>query len=97
MVNAAGNGIQITSNDAFSASALHYTIESLDEGLSKQNGHSQEVPEADLTNVLVDKAQMGLGCVTSWGNLPLPEYMLPYQDYEFVFLISPVKNYIDYR
>ena len=97
MLNNAGNGIQITSNDAFSASALHYTIESLDEGLAKANGHSQEVPEADLTNVLVDKAQMGLGCVTSWGALPLAEYMLPYKDYEFVFMISPVKNYIDYR
>ena len=97
MLNTAGNGIQITSSDAFSASALHYTIESLDEGLAKANGHSQEVPVADLTNVLVDKAQMGLGCITSWGSLPLPEYMLPYQDYEFTFLISPVSNYIDYR
>ncbi len=97
MLNTAGNGIQITSSDAFSASALHYTVESLDEGLAKANGHSQEVPVADLTNVLVDKAQMGLGCITSWGSLPLPEYMLPYQDYEFTFLISPVRNYIDYR
>ena len=97
MLNDAGNGIQITSTDAFSASALHYTIESLDEGLAKANGHSPEVPVADLTNVLVDKAQMGLGCVTSWGALPLQEYMLPYQDYEFVFQIAPVNNYIDYR
>ncbi len=97
VLNVAGNGIQITSDAAFSASALHYTVESLDEGLAKQNGHSQEVPVADLTNVLVDKAQMGLGCITSWGSLPLPEYMLPYQDYTFTFLISPVRNYIDYR
>ena len=95
MLNAAGNGIEITSEAPFSASALHYTIESLDEGLSKQNGHSPEVPKADLTNVLVDKVQMGLGCVTSWGALPLPDYMIPYKDYEFVYLISPVKNYID--
>ena len=97
MLNAAGNGIQITSEDAFSASALHYTIESLDEGTSKKNGHSPEVPKADLTNVCVDKAQMGLGCVTSWGALPLADYMLPYKDYEFVYLISPVKNAIIYK
>ncbi|MGI5846640.1 MAG: glycoside hydrolase family 2 TIM barrel-domain containing protein [Candidatus Cryptobacteroides sp.] len=92
VLNPAGQGIQITSESAFSASALHYTIESLDEGLSKQNGHSQEVPESDLTNVLIDKAQMGLGCVNSWGALPLESYQLPYKDYEFVFLISPVQN-----
>ncbi len=97
MLNPAGNGIQITSEEAFSASALHYTIESLDEGPSKQNGHSPEVPKADLTNVCVDKVQMGLGCVTSWGALPLAEYMIPYQDYEFVYLISPVKNAIIYK
>ena len=97
MLNPAGNGIQITSEDAFSASALHYTIESLDEGTSKKNGHSPEVPKADLTNVLVDKAQMGLGCVTSWGALPLADYMLPYKDYEFVYLITPLKNTIVYK
>ena len=97
MLNPAGNGIQITSEDAFSASALHYTIESLDEGPSKKNGHSPEVPKADLTNVLVDKVQMGLGCVTSWGALPLADYMLPYQDYEFVYLITPLKNTIVYK
>lgn len=95
LLNSAGNGIKVTSEAPFSASALHYTIESLDEGLVKANGHSQEVPEADLTNLCIDKAQMGLGCVTSWGSLPLAEYMLPYQDYEFSFLISPVKNFID--
>lgn len=97
VLNSAGNGIKFTSEAAFSASALHYTMESLDEGISKQNGHSQEIEKADLTNVLVDKLQMGLGCVTSWGALPLDEYMLPFKDYEFVFLMTPVKNYIDVK
>jgi len=87
-----GRGIEIVAEAPFSASALHYTIESLDEGLAKHQMHSQEVEEADLTNLLIDKAQMGLGCITSWGTLPLPEYMLPYQDYEFSFIISPVKH-----
>ena len=48
--------------------------------------------EADLTNVLIDKAQMGLGCVNSWGALPDPEYMLPYGDYEFTFVMTPVEH-----
>ena len=56
--------------------------------------HSHEIEPAHLTNLLIDKAQMGLGCITSWGTLPLEEYMLPYQDYEFTFVISPVDSNI---
>lgn len=92
ILDQAGNGLEITSAEAFSASALHYTVESLDEGSVKRNGHSQEVPEADLTNLCIDKAQMGLGCVNSWGALPLGQYQLPYGDYEFVFTLRPLRN-----
>ncbi len=90
MLNAAGRGLQIVAEAPFSASALHYTIESLDEGWTKQQGHSQEVKESDLTNLCIDKAQMGLGCVNSWGAWPLEQYRLPYGDYEFTFILSPV-------
>ena len=89
-----GNGLQFVSEAPFSASALHYTIDSLDSGWTKQQEHSNEVEEADLTNVLIDKVQMGLGCVNSWGALPDAEYMLPYGDYEFTFIITPVKHNI---
>jgi beta-galactosidase len=91
VLNAAGRGIEITAEEPFSASALHYTIESLDEGTHKKQGHSQEVAKADLTNLCIDKAQMGLGCINSWGALPLPQYRLPYKDYSFTFIIRPVK------
>lgn len=90
--NAAGNGIEIIAGAPFSVSALHYTIESLDDGDVKDQRHSQEVKKADLTNLLIDKAQMGLGCVNSWGAWPLPQYQLPYRNYEFTFLLSPVQN-----
>lgn len=89
-----GNGLQFVAETPFSASALHYTIESLDEGWEKRQGHSQEIEEADLTNVLIDKAQMGLACIDSWSALPKPEYMLPYGDYDFTFIMTPVKGHI---
>lgn len=92
ILNAAGSGLRVTAEEPFSASALHYTVESLDEGTHKVNMHMQEVPEADLTNLLIDKVQMGLGCITSWGALPLDEYMLPYADYSFHFMFEPVLN-----
>ena len=94
VMDSAGNGLRITAEAPFSASALHYTVESLDEGPRKRNLHSPEVPEADLTNVLVDKVQMGLGCVTSWGAIPLEKYRIPYGDMSFTFLLTPLRNRI---
>ena len=91
VLNAAGSGVEIVAETPFSASALHYTIESLDEGYSKQQGHSQEVEKADLTNLCIDKVQMGLGCINSWGAIARSEYLLPYKDYSFTFIIRPVK------
>ena len=88
--NSAGRGIQVVASEPFSASALHYTIESLDEGLYKKQGHSQEVEEADLTNFCFDKIQAGLGCEDSWGRIARPEYQVPYGDYEFSFILMPM-------
>ena len=93
-LNEAGCGLQFVAEAPFSASALHYTIESLDSGLEKKQEHSNEVEPADLTNFLIDKVQMGLGCVDSWGAIPREEYMLPYGDYEFTFIMQPINNSI---
>lgn len=94
-LNAGGNGLKVVGEAPFSASALHYTICSLDDGDDKKQSHSPEVKPADLTNLCIDKAQMGLGCVNSWGRLPLDQYMLPYGDYEFTFILTPVKHCIE--
>lgn len=93
--NQGGNGLQVKADAPFSASALNYTIESLDEGWEKQNRHSPEVAKAGFTNLIIDKAQMGLACVNSWGAWPLPQYQLPYQDYDFTFMLSPVQHNVD--
>ncbi len=92
MLDAAGDGIEVIAADPFSASALHYTIHSLDDGKRKDQRHSQEVKEADLTNFCLDKVQMGLGCEDSWGRIARPEYQVPYGDYEFTFIMTPVRH-----
>lgn len=94
LLNEAGRGLQFVAEAPFSASALHYTIESLDSGWEKKQEHSNDVEPADLTNFLIDKVQMGLGCVDSWGAIPREEYMLPYGDYEFTFIMQPINNSI---
>ena len=78
----------------FSASALHYTMESLDDGSEKNQRHSNEVVPSKLTNLLIDKVQQGLACVDSWGAIPRPEYRIPYDDYEFTFIMTPIWNVV---
>jgi beta-galactosidase len=90
-----GAGLMIVADAPFSASALHYAINSLDEGTEKHNAHSQEIEEDELTNLCIDKAQMGLGCEDSWGRTARPEYLLPYQDYDFTFKITPIKHNVN--
>ena len=88
----AGNGLEIVASEPFSASALNYTIESLDDGQEKDQRHSELVEKADFTNLLFDKVQMGLGCIDSWAALPLEQYRLPYGDYKFTFRLTPVSH-----
>ena len=92
--NAEGKGLMFVASEPFSASALHYTIESLDDGSDKRQSHSNEVSPANLTNFLIDKVQQGLACVDSWGAIPLPEYRIPYGDYEFTFIMTPIQDVI---
>ncbi|MDL2297194.1 DUF4981 domain-containing protein [Bacteroidales bacterium OttesenSCG-928-B11] len=90
-LNAGGCGLQFIADAPFSASALHYSIESLDEGVRKIQRHSPEVESVDYTNFCIDKVQMGLGCIDTWGALPMKKYRLPYGDYEFSFIMIPVE------
>lgn len=92
LLNISGNGLQCVADAPFSASALNYSIDSLDDGTEKDQRHSPEVTKVPFTNFCIDKAQMGLGCIDSWGALPLEKYRLPYQDYEFSFILTPVKH-----
>jgi len=86
----AGRGLEIMAEKPFAASALHYYVETLDEGDFKRNRHSEFVREDNVTNLLVDGAQMGVGCINSWGALPLPEHRLPYGEYSFHFILKPI-------
>ncbi len=95
VLNVSGKGLEFISDTPFSASALDYTIESLDDGLEKDQRHSEQVAKAPFTTVSIDKVQMGLGCVNSWSALPRDEYLVPYDDYTLSLIINPVINKIE--
>ena len=72
--------------------ALNYLTEDLDDGDVKDktyNRHSGDLVPRDFTAVHIAARQMGLGCVNSWGAWPRSEYQMPYQDYDFTFVIKP--------
>ena len=92
VLDTAGTGLEFTSDAPFSASALNYYIATLDGGPEKPNSHWGEIDRDDVTNVLVDRAQMGVACVNSWGAIPLPAYRVPFGPYTFTFTITPVRH-----
>ena len=88
-----GFGFRIVSPELFSASALHYSIADLDEGLEKAQRHSPQVPKSKYTELCIDLGQTGVGGVNSWSKeaIALPPYRLPYKPYTFTFSIIPQK------
>lgn len=87
-----GRGLLIRSDLPFSASALNYLQEDLDDGGNKSQRHSGELSPRDLTTLSFDLKQMGLGCIDSWGAWPLQPYLLPYDDYTFNVVLTPVRK-----
>lgn len=89
MLSRDGMGIEVVSTARFSASALKYSLEQLDCDGPQAVKHPSELAVGGDTYVHVDMRQTGVGCVNSWGALPIPKYMLPYGDYLFEFVMRP--------
>jgi beta-galactosidase len=91
ILNTAGAGIRIIAENAFSASALPYSQENMDVTVGRAQRHSGDLKADNNTYLCFDLEQMGLGCINSWGRLPLDQYLVEYKDYTFNFIISPVR------
>ena len=100
-----GNGLELLSPVAFSASALPYSIADLDVAAAEgdtprmnHNGqfgvprHSLELKPSGNTFVHVDAVQMGVGGINSWGEKPLEKYRIPAREREFRFVLRPIAN-----
>ena len=95
VLNEQGQGLEFYSNAPIECSALNYLVEDLDDGSVKDKTighHSGDLIERPQTQVIIQQRQMGLGCVNSWGAWPRKEYLVPYKDYDFTFVIRPVKS-----
>lgn len=92
LLDMSGKGLLITSHEAFGFSALNYSQESLDDGKDKDQRHSELVEKGDKLYLNIDKSQTGMGCVTSWGALPLLKYITKYESQDLVFQIQPIES-----
>ena len=93
-----GHGLELTSPELFSASALPFTRRTLDLTVGEWR-HSRELlplvhkenRSLGITAVNCDLLQMGLGCVNSWGDIPRDEYMIHPAEYSFTLHLSPAE------
>ena len=91
--NPQGIGLCIKSDSLFYASALHYSVEDLDEpGEDKAQRHAPQVPRSPYTNLYIDMEHAGVGGVDSWSEWgqALPPYRVPCQDRTFTFVLTPI-------
>jgi beta-galactosidase len=89
--NAAGKGLAITSADNLSMSALHYFDRDLDDGEKRHQRHAADLSPRPETQLNIDFKQMGIGGIDSWRSRPLDKYQLPYGNYNFSFMVKPIK------
>lgn len=88
--DAAGTGFEVTSNNPFYASALHYDIGTLDEGDTKHQHHPSQLAKSRYTILTLDSEHSGLGNIDSWGARCLEPYRLPAVDRTCSFTITPI-------
>ena len=90
-----GNGssrVRVEAVDGpFSFSALHFSAEDMDPGLTKKQQHISDLVPRKKTFLHVDLAQRGVGGDNSWGALPHDPYRLLNKQYRFAYRLRLIK------
>lgn len=92
--NPQGIGVEIYGTQPLSMSALHYTIDQMDDGIDKNkmvlpSSHSELLKDAGCTNLCIDLIQQGHPCKDSWYAVPLDKYMVHAKNMEYTFTLKP--------
>ena len=93
VLNKQGKGLEFRATSKMECSTLNYLPEDLDSGDDKgaTQRHSGDLTPRNFSVIQVQQRQMGVGCVNSWGAWPRGEYQMPYMDYDFTYIVSPIK------
>ena len=93
VLNPQGKGLEFEGTEPLEMKSLNYTDEDLFSGPVKHHTqrHSGDLTPRPFTVVSIAAREMGVGCVNSWGAWPRAEYQMPYKDYKYTFIITPVR------
>jgi beta-galactosidase len=92
LTNQQGQGLLITGMPLISMSALHYSIDDLDQGTKQNYRHTIDLIPQDYVEVNIDFKQQGVGGIDSWGAKPLPQYQIPSQHYSYSYRMRPLSG-----
>ncbi|MBO7569217.1 MAG: DUF4981 domain-containing protein [Bacteroidaceae bacterium] len=91
ITNKEGKGLRFEGIQPLEMQALNYTEDDLQPARNKAQWHSGDLVERPFTDLHIAARSMGVGCVNSWGAWPRQEYQMPYKDYSYTYIISPVR------
>ncbi|MEJ8843332.1 glycoside hydrolase family 2 TIM barrel-domain containing protein [Lacibacter sp. H375] len=83
----AGRGLQVEGLQPICFSALPYTTESMDPGMTKKQQHPTDIRPDNNVYLQIDLKQRGVGGDDSWGALPHDEYRLLDKKYNYSYII----------
>jgi beta-galactosidase len=91
LADSSGKGIKVTGMQPVGFSALPYTAEDLDPGLTKKQQHPFNLNERPFISLHIDLGQRGVGGDNSWGALPHAPYRLTGNKYSYSYMIEPLQ------
>lgn len=91
LTNAQGTGLMAQGLPLLCSGVLHFDMHSLEfDRHAPENIHGGSMANDPLIWWNIDYKQSGVGGDNSWGATPHAEYMLPYRDYQYSFILRPV-------
>ena len=93
--DSAGKGLMFIGEPLISFSVLNYSIDDLDQGTRENYKHTNDLIPKDKVYLNIDYKQTGVGGDDSWGSRPHPEYTLKYDEYEYRYIIRPLRRKTD--
>ena len=88
LLNSEGEGVKITGLQPIAFSALHFSPEDLDPGLTRKLQHTIDIVPQKNIFLHVDLKQRGLGGDNSWGMYPHNKYRLLDKKYVYSYMIE---------
>ncbi len=88
LTNDKGVGLEITGTQPIAFSALHFSPEDLDPGLTRKMQHTIDILPQKNIILHVDLKQRGLGGDNSWGMFPHNQYRLLDKEYTYGYVMK---------